>query len=75
MRADEREVKPMAKKAISKSIDHFVIGWRASESISRVEDLNLTDSMRDAFVSFDALGLTADQRRKTLLKTFGSVNS
>jgi hypothetical protein len=64
----------MAKNATSKPADGFVIGWRASENISRVEGLCLTESMRNTFVNFDASGLSADQRRESLLKSFGSVN-
>jgi hypothetical protein len=50
----------------------FVIGWKQSASISRVEGMCLTDEMDSKFLAFSAAETKAEDRRAILMKRYGS---
>lgn len=53
----------------------FVVGWRASENINRVEGLSLTGEMRAAFGKFVNNAEEPAARREALMQRYGGKAS
>jgi hypothetical protein len=63
-KATGKAAKPRGKKG-------FIIDAEAWASISAVEGLQLTEEMKRERREFDRLGLTAEERRKFIIKKYG----
>ena len=63
------------KKTAGRSVKsgQFVIGRDAFAKISAVEGIRLTQGMKQDFKTFDVQNLSASERRKAILKKYGSV--
>jgi hypothetical protein len=57
-------------QARSKSGDRQVLGRRRFCKISEVEGIRLSGTMKRAFAEFDRVGLSAEQRRQSIIDRF-----
>jgi hypothetical protein len=48
----------------------FVLGREAFAKISEVENIRLTDDMKQAFAEFDRQRLPPDERRRLIIRRF-----
>jgi hypothetical protein len=48
----------------------FIVGRERFARISAVEGIALTDEMRETFARFDQQGLSAEERRRTIVSRF-----
>ena len=58
-----------SRKACTDSIN--TVGWKVSESISRVEKMELPKAMAGQFVGFDEARASPLARRAALMKSYG----
>lgn len=63
----------MRSKTSQKKPAHgLVLGRRAAAKLNAVEGISLSREARRAFAEFDRLGLSAEERRRRLMKQFGT---
>jgi hypothetical protein len=62
-------------KTTAKATKGLILGRAVAEKLNAVEGIALTPEIHRAFAEFDRLGLTAEQRRRRLMKQFGTRKS
>lgn len=55
-----------------KTAKGLTLGTAAAAKLNAVEGISVSPKIQRAFAEFDRLGLSADQRRRRLLKQFGA---
>jgi hypothetical protein len=60
----------MRKKSTSRNTSERVLGRRQFARISAVEGIRLSGAMKRAFAEFDRAGLSAEERRESIIGRF-----
>lgn len=59
-----------AKRARNSKTGQFTIGRERFAKISAVEGIVLTQQMRSRMVEFDSKGMSAEERRRTIIRAY-----
>jgi hypothetical protein len=64
-------MKRRAHKPDRRKANSFTLGWAAFARISAVEGVRMTAAMEEAFREWDRRGLSTEERRRIINRTYG----